>query len=219
MVYQILYYLVFTLLVVILILLLKWFKSLPQTLKYLFFLMLSHLVVQLPAAYILEIYGSNSMYYKVAYMVYILCEFGMFYYLFSSNKNRNMILSIFSIGTAIVLCTYIISFQDIFNFSEVVLINNLMIVISSLIYYWNILKKVSKVNIFHQWEFLLVSAFFFHSLVGSCSSAVTYIALAQGTYYFSLAFIKMPVYIVELSLILISVSMFIRERKLKKMLN
>ncbi len=197
----------------VLFLMLKRFKSLPLSLKNLSYLLLSHFIFQLPASYLLKTFGVNTLYYKIVLLIYLIFEFGIFINLFKSKQNKIVISVVFFLGTAAILLGYANSFMDITKLSQAILVNNLMILICCLVYYWTMLKKVSSISIYKQWKFLMVTAFFFYSIVISGTRMVMFIAMAKGEIYFNLNSIKVTIYLVELLIILYAIRVYFKENE------
>lgn len=173
-------------------------KSANKSIKFFTFLLISHFVLQFFAIQIYLIMGANGWFYKSVRFVYILFEYLFFLNLLAEIKYRRVILIIFGVGSLAVIIHYLDSFSNPINVLTSTLLNNILILLSSFVYYIYMMKNISLQPLFRNWEFIIVTGFFIYALGSTGANITTLYALDVGLATPSMVLINCILYIIEL---------------------
>lgn len=179
--------------------------------RFLLFLLISHLVFQLPAPYILKTYGSNTVYYKLVNLVYMMLAYGVFHNLLQGDFIRKIVRALFIISIGFLILRYAFNLWDITTFGESKLVQGLFQLSCALIFFWEMLNYPNEIPLLRHWKFLVVSGFFVYNLLSVGASLIEHLMVIQDYYYFNIKFIQVTVYLLELILFLFGSIVYVRQ--------
>ncbi len=200
----------------VIILLVRQFKFIELSLKFLTFLLISFIIFQAWNDISILLGTPNSLIYKLALPVYYSITWAIFYNLFTINSIRQLSNIIYLIGLIGISLIYFASFNEDYVLIDAVLVENLVIVSSCLMYYYDMLKIESKKPLKIQWQFFLVTGFFTYSLVSNAMWIAHKIGQKMEAYPYDIRLVNSYVYAIEILLFFWAVRVFISEQKQMK---
>ncbi len=191
------------------------YKDIPVSLKYFAHLLVGHIVFQSIANVLYAKGINNFIYYKAVLLIFYTLTYQVLLEIVEGSFYKKWLKIIFIIGLLVIAGQYSTSFYTTYGegFTNAVLVENLAIVLGSLLIFYQRLKTVSQVELKRQWQFFLVTAFFFYSLVSSAFWGITKILIHLNMSNVDVMGINKVVYLIETVLFFWAVQVFISEQK------
>lgn len=196
--------------------LLRSYKSLPTSLKALVFLLIALVGFQLLNSFSIMLGNPNPLIYKIALPTYYIITWAVFLNLISTKSVRiisNIILGSGLLGIGLI---YIQQFNNHNLLGDSILVQNIVFVFVSFLYFFNMLKEVSVVPLKDQWQFFVVTGFFSYSLISTAVWMSHKIGLNLEDYPYAIRNVNGLTFLAEMIEFFWAIRIFFQKEKLPK---